>query len=416
MQPYREPSDIWESGGSRDAILIKLSLDSTRLLITPGDCPTEVVRRHDQTLTMSAMADLFTPLELRGVTLRNRIVMSPMCQYSCEDGFATDWHLVHYGTRAVGGAGLLVAEATGVEPRGRITPNCLGIWKDEHIPALRRVTDFVLEHGSIPGIQLAHAGVKASRYRPYHPTPNRFVPIEEGGWMPVGPTAKRFSSDGPVPHELTISEIHEISNSFAAAAERAVKAGFRVIELHFAHGYLGHSFLSPLMNERTDDYGGSFNHRVTFLIDTARLVRNALPDDIPLLVRLSCTDWVDGGWTIKDSVEAAKLLKRAGVDLIDCSSGGASRRADIPVGPGYQVPLADQIKREAEIATGAVGLITEPEQADTIIKEKQADLVFMGRQLLREPYWPHRAWVWLTPDRQPAIAREYAWALSETRR
>ncbi len=341
--------------------------------------------------------------------------MSPMCQYSSEDGFATDWHLVHHGSRAVGGAGLLIAEATGVEPRGRITPNCLGIWRDEHIPGLRRVTEFVREQGSVPGIQLGHAGVKASRYRPSHPTPNSFVPIEEGGWLPVGPTAKRFGSDGPVPHELTIAEIREISESFAAAAKRAVEAGFQVIELHFAHGYLGHSFLSPLMNERTDGYGGPFDHRVTFLIDTASMVREALPDDIPLLVRLSCTDWAEGGWTIEDSVEAARLLKRAGVDLIDCSSGGATRSAEIPVGPGYQVPLAEQIKREAEIATGAVGLITKPMQAEAIIKEGRADLVLLGRQLLREPYWPHRAWVELKPEGAPAIAPEYAWALSETR-
>lgn len=365
---------------------------------------------------MATMINLFTPLQLRGVTLPNRIAMSPMCQYSSEDGFATDWHLVHHGTRAVGGAGLLIAEATGVEPRGRITPNCLGIWKDEHIPALRRVTEFVLERGSIPGIQIAHAGVKASRYRPLHPTPNAYVPPEDGGWMPVGPTAKRFGSDGPVPHELTIPEISVISEAFAAAARRAVEAGFRVIELHFAHGYLGHSFLSPLMNERTDGYGGPFDHRVTFLIDTARVVRRALPEDIPLLVRLSCTDWVEGGWTIEDSVEASRLLKREGVDLVDCSTGGAARGADIPVGPGYQVPFAERIKREAEIATGAVGLITEAKQANAIIQEERADLVLMGRQLLRDPYWPHRAWVALAPDCPPAIAREYAWALSETRR
>ncbi|MHC5024425.1 MAG: oxidoreductase, partial [Planctomycetota bacterium] len=251
------------------------------------------------------MPDLFSPIELRGVTLPNRIVMSPMCQYSSEDGFATDWHLVHHGARAVGGVGLLIAEATAVVPEGRITPNCLGIWKDEHIPALRRVTDFVRERGSIPGIQLAHAGVKASRYRPFHPTPNRYVPVEEGGWMPVGPTAKRFNQDGPVPHELTIPEIRATGEAFAAAAQRAVAAGFRVVELHFAHGYLGHSFLSPLMNDRTDGYGGPFDHRVTFLIDTARDVRRVLPDEVPLFVRISCTDWVDGGWMLRDSVEAS---------------------------------------------------------------------------------------------------------------
>jgi 2,4-dienoyl-CoA reductase-like NADH-dependent reductase (Old Yellow Enzyme family) len=357
------------------------------------------------------MADLFTPLELRGVTLRNRIAMSPMCQYSSEDGFATDWHLVHHVSRAVGGAGLLIAEATAVEPRGRITPNCLGIWKDEHIPGLRRITELVSEHGSVPAIQLAHAGVKASRSGPLQGLPSRYVPPEEGGWMPVGPTAKRFSEDGPVPGELTVDEIRAVQANFAAAAKRSLAAGFRVIELHFAHGYLGHSFLSPLMNEREDDYGGPFENRVRYLVETARAVRAVLPDDVPLLVRLSCTDWVEGGWTIDDSVEAAKLLQREGADLIDCSSGGATRNADIPIEPGFQVPLAEQIKREAEIATGAVGMITEPRQADAIVREGRADLVLLGKQFLREPYWPHRAWEELSPDTPPVIGKEYAWAL-----
>ena len=363
------------------------------------------------------MTDLFTPLELRGVTLPNRIAMSPMCQYSSEDGFATDWHLVHHGTRAVGGTGLLIAEATGVVPEGRITPNCLGIWKDEHIPALKRLTEFVIERGSVPGIQLAHAGVKASRHRPMHPRRNRYVEIDEGGWMPVGPTAKRFGRDGPVPRALEIGEIRAMSESFADAARRAVKAGFQVIELHWAHGYLGHSFLSPLMNERTDAYGGPFDHRVAFLLDTARAVRTAIPEELPLLVRLSCTDWVDGGWAIEDSVKVSSWLKDVGVDLIDCSTGGASRNANISVGPGYQVPFAEQIKREAGIATGAVGMITESKQADTIIRDGRADLVLLGRELLRDPYWAHRAWTELElPDRPPVIAPEYAWALSETRR
>lgn len=362
------------------------------------------------------MPGLFTPLELRGVRLRNRIAMSPMCQYSSEDGFATDWHLVHHGARAVGGAGLLIAEATGVEPRGRITPNCLGIWKDEHIPALKRVTDFVSQHGSVPGIQLAHAGVKASRYRPFRAPRRGYVEVEDGGWLPVGPTGRRFGSDGPVPHELSIPEIQEISRAFVAAAERSVAAGFKVIELHFAHGYLGHSFLSPLMNERTDGYGGPFDHRVTFLLDTARAVRRVMPDDLPLLVRLSCTDWDDKGWTIEDSVEVSRRLLKTGVDLVDCSTGGASRNASIPVGPNYQVPFAEQIRREAGMPTGAVGMITEPKQADAIIRDEQADLVLMGRELLRDPYWPHRAWVELEPEADPVIAAEYSWALRETRR
>jgi 2,4-dienoyl-CoA reductase-like NADH-dependent reductase (Old Yellow Enzyme family) len=364
----------------------------------------------------SGMSKLFTPLELRGVTLRNRIAMSPMCQYSSEDGFATDWHLAHYGARAVGGAGLLIAEATGVTPEGRITPNCLGVWKDEHIPALRRMTDFVHGHGAAMGIQLAHAGVKASRHRPFHPKPNSFVPLDEGGWQPVGPTSTRFGRDGLAPLALTVDEIGSITQSFAAAAKRSIAAGFSVIELHFAHGYLGHSFLSPLMNTRSDEYGGSFENRVRFLLETVRAVRLVLPEETPLLVRLSGTDWAEGGWTIEDSVEASKLMKAEGVDLIDCSTGGATRNAPIPVGPGYQVPVAEQIRREAGIATGAVGMITEPAQAEAIVAEGRADLILLGRQLLREPYWAQQAWVELNPDTPSPIAREYAWALSETRR
>jgi 2,4-dienoyl-CoA reductase-like NADH-dependent reductase (Old Yellow Enzyme family) len=369
-----------------------------------------------QTGYKSGMSQLFSPLELRGVTLRNRIALSPMCQYSCEDGFATDWHLAHYGARAVGGAGLLIAEATGVEPQGRITPNCLGVWKDEHIPGLRRMTDFVRANGAAPGIQLAHAGVKASRRRPLDPKSNSFVPLEEGGWQPVGPTAKRYGRDGLAPHQLAVDEIGAITDSFAAAAKRSIAAGFEVIELHFAHGYLGHSFLSPLMNTRTDAYGGSFENRTRFLIETVRAVRLALPEDAPLLVRLSCTDWVDGGWTLDDSVKVSRQLKEEGVDLIDCSTGGATRSARIPVGPGYQVEFAEGIRRDAKIPTGAVGLITEAAQAETIISEGRADLVFLGRQLLREPHWPHRAWVELESDSPPSIARQYAWALAETRR
>jgi 2,4-dienoyl-CoA reductase-like NADH-dependent reductase (Old Yellow Enzyme family) len=359
---------------------------------------------------------LFTPLTLRGVTFRNRIAMAPMCQYSSEDGFANQWHFAHHAARAIGGAGLLLAEATAVAANGRITPNCLGIWKDEHIAALRPLTEFVQQHGAVPGIQLAHAGVKASRHRPFHPTPNAFVPLDAGGWLPVGPVAKRFGQDGPVPHALTVAEIETIREQFVAAAQRSIEAGFRVIELHFAHGYLGHSFLSPLMNERQDDYGGGFDQRVKFLIDTSRAVRKALPDAVPLFVRLSCTDWVDGGWRIEDSVEATRRIAEEGVDLIDCSSGGASRKAEIPIGPGYQVPLAARIRRETGVPTGAVGLITDPRQADAIIADGDADLVLLGRELLRDPYWPQRAWTALKPEVSAPIAREYAWALPETRR
>jgi 2,4-dienoyl-CoA reductase-like NADH-dependent reductase (Old Yellow Enzyme family) len=362
------------------------------------------------------MPSLFDPITLRGLTIPNRIVLSPMCQYSSEDGFANEWHLAHLGARAVGGVGLIITEATGVEARGRITPNCLGIWKDEHIPGLKRVTDFIRARGMTSGMQLAHAGVKASRHRPFHASSNGYVPEAEGGWMPVGPTADRFGSDGPVPHELTVAEIAEVRAAFAKAAARAVTAGFDLVELHFAHGYLGHSFLSPLMNRRTDGYGGPFDHRVSFLRETAKAVREVIPETMPLLVRLSCSDWVEGGWTIEESVEVSKLLLRDGVDLIDCSSGGATRNARIPTGPGYQVPFAEQIRREAGIPTGAVGSITEPAQADAIIREGKADMAFLGRELLRDPYWPLRAWVDLKPESKAPIAPEYAWALSETRR
>ncbi len=362
------------------------------------------------------MPSLFDPLTLRGVTLRNRIALSPMCQYSSEDGFANDWHLAHLGARAVGGVGLILTAATGVEARGRITPQCLGIWKDAHVDGLRRVTAFIAARGATPGIQLAHAGVKASRQRPWNPKPNAYVPPEDGGWMPVGPSALRFNEDGPVPQELTIAEIHSVRDAFAAAAARSVDAGFQVIELHFAHGYLGHSFLSPLMNKRSDGYGGPFDHRISFLMETVKAVREAIPAATPLLVRLSSSDWTEGGWTIDDSVETAGRLKRAGVDLIDCSSGGASRTAKIPSGPGYQVPFAERIRRDAGIATGAVGLITDAGQANELIASGKCDLVLLGRQLLRDPYWPLRAWSELEAAGKAPIATEYAWALAETSR
>ncbi len=391
---------------------IAASIAATTGTSAAGERPSSATRR----VRREGEAGLFSPLKIRGVTLRNRIAMSPMCQYSSEDGFANDWHLAHHAARAVGGAGLLIAEATGIVPEGRITPNCLGIWKDEHIPALRRVTDFVTAHGAVPGIQLAHAGLKGSRHRPFHPERGKYVPIEDGGWVPVGPTGKRYRSGGPVPRELSVPEIRGIVGSFAEAAQRSIEAGFRVIELHFAHGYLGHSFMSPLMNERTDEYGGPFENRVRFLLESVRAVRAVLPEEAPLLVRFSCTDWVEGGWTLEDSVKAARLIKDEGVDLIDCSTGGATRNADIPVGPDYQVPFAEGIRKDAGIATGAVGLITEAAQADAIIADGRADLVLMGRELLREPHWPHRAWVELESDTPPPIAREYAWALRETRR
>ena len=382
---------------------------------------TELAERTAESPILLVM-HLFEPFELRGVRLRNRIALSPMCQYSSDNGMANDWHLMHLGARAAGGAGLILTEATGVESIGRITPQCLGIWSDAHIESLKPITQFIRERGAVSGIQLAHAGVKASRQRPWDPRPNAYVPPEEGGWMPIGPTARRFSDDGPVPQEMSIADIHRVRDSFAAAAERSIRAGFDVIELHFAHGYLGHSFLSPLLNERSDAYGGPFDHRISFLLETVDAVRRVIPDSAPLLVRLSCTDWMEGGWTADESVEVSRLLLRRGVDLVDCSTGGAVRRAPIPVGPDYQVEFATRIRKEAGMPTGAVGLITEPAQADAIIREGRADIVLLGRQLLREPFWPTRAWVELSaqPDSGitvPApIAREYAWALAETRR
>ncbi|MFO0829464.1 MAG: NADH:flavin oxidoreductase/NADH oxidase [Phycisphaerales bacterium] len=362
------------------------------------------------------MTSLFDPLTLRAVTLRNRIALSPMCQYSSEDGFASDWHLAHLGARAAGGAGLVLTEATAVDACGRITPNCLGIWKDAHVDGLRRVTNFIAARGAVPGIQLAHAGVKASRHRPWNAKPNAYVPPAEGGWMPVGPSPQRFNDDGPVPQELTIAEIRGVRDAFVAAAVRAIAAGFRIIELHFAHGYLGHSFLSPLMNKRTDAYGGPFDHRTSFLVETVSAVRAAISDDVPLFVRLSCSDWVVGGWTIDDSVEVAKRIKAAGVDLIDCSSGGAARDAKIASGPGYQVPFAERIRRDAGIATGAVGMITEPAQANEYVASGKCDIVLIGRQMLRDPHWPMHAWVALKGAGAAPIATEYAWALAEARR
>ena len=364
------------------------------------------------------MPTLFSPLELRGVTLRNRIALSPMCQYSSEDGFANDWHVAHLGARACGGAALILTEATAVEEIGRITPNCLGVWKDEHVDGLRRITAFIAARGAVPGIQLAHAGVKASRHRPWHPTPNAYVPPEQGGWMPVGPTARKFNAggDGPVPRELSVAEIRRVRDAFVAAAQRSVTAGFKVVEIHSAHGYLSHSFLSPLMNARTDAYGGPFDHRISFLMETVREVRRVLPPEMPLLVRISASDWEEGGWTIEDSVALVRRLASEGVDLVDCSSGGATRTARIPTEPGYQVPFAERIRRETGMPTGAVGSITEPEQADEIIRQGRADLVLLGRQLLREPNWPLRAWVALRGEGAAPVAEEYAWALAETRR
>jgi 2,4-dienoyl-CoA reductase-like NADH-dependent reductase (Old Yellow Enzyme family) len=335
-------------------------------------------------------SSLFSPLPIRGVTLPNRIAVSPMCEYSAVDGFANDWHLVHLGSRASGGAGLVMVEATAVEPAGRITFGDLGLWSDAHIESLRRIVNFLKSQGAVPAIQLAHAGRKASCELPW----NGGLPIAPGqpnGWQVVAPSAIPFRDGDPVPHALSTTEIAALTKAFAAATRRALAAGFEVIEIHGAHGYLINEFLSPIANLRQDEYGGSFENRTRFLREITQAVRAEMPDHLPLFLRISATDWVEGGWTIEDSVQLARLVQPLGVDLIDTSSGGNALHAKIPVGPGYQVPFAAQIRRDAKILTGAVGMITEPQQAEDIINAGQADLILIARELLRDPYFPMRA-------------------------
>ncbi|MCW3466607.1 NADH:flavin oxidoreductase/NADH oxidase [Chitinophaga nivalis] len=335
------------------------------------------------------MTHLFSPLQLREVTLRNRIAVSPMCEYSSEDGFATDWHLVHLGSRAVGGAGLVLTEATAISPEGRISPQDLGIWKEEHLDMLQRITAFVESQGAVPGIQLAHAGRKASTLRPWDGT--GLVAPADGGWQTVAPSAIPFKEDFPIPEALTETGIRKVLDDFQAATIRARKAGFKVVEIHAAHGYLLHNFLSPLSNTRTDAYGGSFDNRIRLLVQTVEAVREVWPEQYPLLVRISATDWAEGGWNLEESVKLAAVLKNKGVDLIDCSSGGLAAHQQIVAGPLYQTPFAAAIRRETGIATGAVGMITTAAEAASIIAEEQADLVLMARELLRDPYFPLRA-------------------------
>jgi 2,4-dienoyl-CoA reductase-like NADH-dependent reductase (Old Yellow Enzyme family) len=335
------------------------------------------------------MPQLFDPITLRNLTLPNRIVVSPMCQYSSTDGFANDWHFVHLATRAVGGAGLVFTEATAVTAEGRISPDDLGIWADVHVGTLGRIVRFVKGEGSAIGIQLAHAGRKASTYAPF--VGRGALSEADGGWEPIGPTTTPFDSNYPVPRAMTIVEIAEIVDAFRQAAERARHAGFDVIEIHAAHGYLIHEFLSPLSNTRTDEYGGSFDNRIRLCLEIVETVRGVWPEHAPLFIRLSATDWVDGGWDIEQTIELARRLTGMGIDLIDCSSGGMVPHAPIPTTPGYQVPFAERIKHEAAIATGAVGLITTPQQANDIITQGKADLVVLARELLRDPYWPLRA-------------------------
>jgi len=336
------------------------------------------------------MPHLFEPLTIKSVTLRNRIGVSPMCQYSSEDGTATDWHLVHLGSRAVGGAGLVIAEATAVSPEGRITPGDAGIWDAKHVEPLSRINRFVKQHGAVPGIQIAHAGRKAGAARPWDG--GSHLADGTGGWTPVAPSAVAFG-DGlnKVPHALTLEEIRQVQANFVEAAQRSLTAGYEWLELHSAHGYLSHEFLSPLSNRRTDSYGGSFENRIRFLVEATKAVRAVWPDRFPFTARLSCTDWVEGGWDIEQSVELSRRLKAEGVDLIDCSSGGSVPNAKVPVGSGYQVPFAERIRREAGIATAAVGMITDAKQADAIIRSGQADLVLLAREELRDPYWPAHA-------------------------
>ncbi len=336
------------------------------------------------------MAHLFDPLTIRGVTFPNRVFVSPMCEYSSTDGFANDWHLVHLGGRAVGGAGLVLTEATAVTPEGRISPEDLGIWKDEHVEMLSRIVRFVHAQGSVAGTQLAHAGRKASTYRPW--SGHGAVPESEGGWGNVlAPSATAFADNYPAPREMSKADIAAVVQAFADAASRALKAGFRVIEIHAAHGYLIHEFLSPLSNSRTDEYGGSFENRTRLLREIAIAIRRVWPEHLPLFTRISATDWTEGGWDVDQSVDTARQLRAVGVDFIDCSSGGNVATAKIPLGPGYQTPFAERIRRDAGILTGAVGLITSPAQAEHIVGSGQADAVLIAREFLRDPYFPMRA-------------------------
>ena len=336
------------------------------------------------------MMSLFSPLQIRDIEFKNRIGVSPMCQYSCEDGFATDWHLVHLGSRAVGGAGLVIVEATAVEPGGRISPSDLGLWKDEHIAPLKRIADFIEAQGSVPGIQIAHAGRKASTAAPWEG--GGPVSPMQGGWSPlVSASEIPFDDQSQTPQALTEVGIAEMRKAFVETARRALQAGFKVLEIHAAHGYLLHQFLSPLSNRRPDAYGGSFENRIRLMTEITQDVRQVWPEHLPLFVRISATDWVEGGWDAEQSVRLAMALKALGVDLIDVSSGGLVPDAKIAVGPGYQVPFAEQIHKDADILTAAVGMITDEAQADSVISNGQADMVLLARELLRDPYWPLHA-------------------------
>jgi len=335
------------------------------------------------------MAHPFDPLIVRGITIPNRIVVSPMCEYSSENGFANDWHLVHLGSRAIGGAGLIFTEATAVTPEGRISPEDLGIWSDDHIEFLARIVRFLKDQGAVPGMQLAHAGRKGSTHRPWSGT--GAIPLNAGGWVPVAPSAIAYSETYPMPRALSKDEIAGVIQAFAAAARRALAAGFRVLEIHAAHGYLIHEFFSPLSNQRNDEYGGSFENRTRLAREIVSAIRRQIPELLPLFIRISATDWKEGGWDVDQSVELAKQLAPLGVDVVDCSSAGLAHDQKIAAGPGFQVPFAERIRREAKVKTAAVGLIETKEQVAEILANEKADLVFMAREFLRDPYWPLHA-------------------------
>ena len=326
---------------------------------------------------------LYSPLSIKSITLKNRIVISPMCQYSATDGFATDWHLVHLGSRASGGAGLVIQEATSVSPEGRISPEDLGLWKNEQIEKLKQITQFIISQNSVPGIQLAHAGRKASAASPWNG--GRKVPNDQGGWDTVAPSAIAYHDNEKAPIALDKSGIQKVISDFKSATKRALEAGYKVIEIHAAHGYLLHQFMSPLSNLRTDEYGGSFENRIRLTLEVVEAVQSELPENLPLFIRISATDWAEGGWNLEESIQLSKILKEKGVDLIDVSSGGAVSHQQIQLCAGYQVPFAETIKKESGIRTGAVGLITDAKQAEEIITSGKADLVLFARESLRNP-------------------------------
>jgi 2,4-dienoyl-CoA reductase-like NADH-dependent reductase (Old Yellow Enzyme family) len=350
---------------------------------------------------------LFKPFRLREIEFKNRIVVSPMCEYSAKDGHPQPWHMVHLGSRAVGGAALVFTEATAVQDIGRISAQDTGIYEDAHIASWRPIAEFIRSNGAIAGMQLAHAGRKGSTAVPW--SGGKKVDPANGGWEPVAPTAAPFAPDYPLPHALTIAEIDAVISDFGKAAKRALSAGFQVVEIHAAHGYLLHEFLSPLSNKRQDEYGGSLENRLRLTLRVAAAVRDVWPEKLPLFCRVSATDWTDGGWNLEQTIALAQKLKSLGVDLLDTSSGGNVANAQIPVGPGYQVHFAEEIRKQTGLPTGAVGMILDPTQADTIIASEQADMVFLARELLRDPYWPRRAAKTLGVKIKAPVQYERAW-------